>query len=103
VTVEFIAMNASDVVAKGVNVMVRISHQSSFASEPEGFTRAKGSPEQDRSRYLNRIHAGVITEKMMVQVKVPPPPISGMAMDFFYRCDNCEVEEFQKLYVDLLR
>jgi hypothetical protein len=87
-TVDFTVRNISKVMAKNGDLWVQICDQCSFAKEPGGFVKRDGSDIHVRHKNFQNLNAGVLLEKMTVDVQIGPPYSSfDTALD--YACENC--------------
>jgi hypothetical protein len=90
VTLDFTVGNVGEATALNTDIWVRLCTACSYANEPDGFQRAKGMAESDRTRLIQRLSVGTYMEKMTVEVV--PPPVGDFNVDFISSCDTCELD-----------
>ena len=73
---------------------IRICDKCKFNKEPPGFQHVEGAPDFERQSKFVSLPAGSRTEKITIEVEVPPTPEPSPKMTLLtkYRCDTCEIE-----------
>jgi hypothetical protein len=98
VTVTFTIGNVSKVPANNLQLWVRLCSVCSYAKEPDGFEKLKGSTDQERIRNVpGLLLPDVFLPFMSVAVKVPDG--SQFVIGFRYACEACGAVEFSPFMV----
>ncbi len=88
IPVDFSFTNISSTAATELEIIVSVCGACSFASEPAGFEKLKGSSDFQRHRRIGDINPGITYEEMTVSVKVPEH-VSEFEVGFNYACKTC--------------
>jgi hypothetical protein len=86
-SVDFLATNISDTAAASLEFWVEICRLCSYAKEPDKFEKVNSTIETIRHRTFGSLNAGVSTDKMTVQLKVPVA--TPFEIGFHYSCETC--------------
>jgi len=89
ISVDFMAMNVSEVGASSLDLWVRICDGCSFVKEPTGFENAGDKDSTVRHRAFGDLNPGVSANKMTVQFKLPVGAPRTCKIGFQYSCKNC--------------
>jgi hypothetical protein len=98
----FSIVNNSNVSAPDISAWIRICDLCKFHTEPELSAHVPGAPDFERLYKGISLPPQVQWQKLSVEVEVPPK-FTGMAVYGKYRCESCEIEDWQKLVVTLGR
>lgn len=98
----FSIVNNSNVNAPDVIVWLRICDLCKFHTEPELSVHVPGAPDFERLYRGINLPPQVQWQKLGVEVEIPPK-YQRMAVYGKYRCESCELEDWQQLFVTLGR
>jgi hypothetical protein len=96
----FGVLNASDVAALHGEIVLKICDACSFATEPEGFSRAALSPDNERIRDFGQIQEHTVAQDMTATV-IPPITTPEFQVGIIAKCENCETAKLQILKVKI--
>lgn len=82
-------MNLTNVDAVDGAIMLYVCEKCSFVTEPTGFSRVTGSPDDQRNYPIRQISAKTKTELMEFDMGVPGPGRYGVGIN--YRCRTCVI------------
>jgi hypothetical protein len=71
---------------------IRICDKCKFNKEPPGFQHAEGAPAFERQFKFVSLPAGSKTERITIEVELPPGVYQKTAIVTKYRCDTCLIE-----------
>jgi hypothetical protein len=102
VHVDLSVRNNSGVNAKNVMFWLRIPQSCKFHSEPSHFEHPAGAPEFERQLRFGDLPVGVNMELIRLDLEVPSD-MTSFEFGGKYRCDTCEIEDWQTLRVLIQR
>jgi len=100
---DFTIVNHSDVSAKDVLLWLGICDACKFHTEPQGSQIVPGAPPLERLYRGIYLPPGVGWQKLTVEMEVPPGPANRVEIRTKYRCEDCVIENFQRIYLALGR
>jgi hypothetical protein len=105
VTFSLTLVNNSDVNAIGDGgLWIRVCDKCKYNKEPQGFQHLDGAPDTERLLKFGDLPSGSRTQKITIDVEVPPDATGKLTVATKYRCNNCEIEkDWQQMWVTLGR
>jgi len=102
VKVDFGVINTSDVAAIKGEIALRLCTGCQYGIEPEGFTKPKIGPDDERIRVFGTIQEHSVAQDMSVTI-IPPLAWGTRKLVFvvLVKCENCEPGRFKQLVVDV--
>lgn len=100
ISLPILIYNWSDIGALAGAVNIEICRACTFSSEPAGFSKVAGAPDDQRSFDFQHIYPRSAMQLLTIVIK-PPSDTNRIQVGVRVNCENCPPAKYQSLWVNL--